>query len=105
MAMGTVFAMELEEEGGGGYSSHVAQALLRELRQEALSPAFSGTSVPDPNTNNINNAIPAAFQIHSRPLGNVVYLITSLFTPPEVVRAMEAGVARRMDAMGMTSSG
>jgi len=38
----------------------------------------------------------APFQIHSRPLGNVVYLITSLFTKPEVMRAMEGVIRRKL---------
>jgi dethiobiotin synthetase/adenosylmethionine--8-amino-7-oxononanoate aminotransferase len=29
------------------------------------------------------------FRIHSRPLGNVAYVMTSLWTPQEAVRAIE----------------
>nr|XP_019042998.1 dethiobiotin synthase [Kwoniella bestiolae CBS 10118]OCF21928.1 dethiobiotin synthase [Kwoniella bestiolae CBS 10118] len=73
MAMGTVLAVELEA-GEGGYSSHVALDFLTTLRQRIISS-------PDGRF--------APFQIHSRPLGNVVYIMTSSFTKPEVVRAME----------------
>jgi dethiobiotin synthetase/adenosylmethionine--8-amino-7-oxononanoate aminotransferase len=38
----------------------------------------------------------APFQIHSRPLGNVVYIITSLFTKPEVMRAMERTIEEEL---------
>lgn len=57
-----------------GYESHRALSFLNALRR---------TNITAPGDDF------APFQIHSRPLGNVVYLITSLFTKPEVVRAME----------------
>lgn len=39
------------------------------------------------------------FQIHSRPLGNVVYIMTSLFTKPQVMRAMEKAVMGQLTSM------
>jgi dethiobiotin synthetase/adenosylmethionine--8-amino-7-oxononanoate aminotransferase len=36
------------------------------------------------------------FKIHSRPLGNVIYVMTSLFTNPAVVRAMEEVIEKRI---------
>ncbi|WVQ98554.1 dethiobiotin synthase [Kwoniella sp. CBS 9459] len=81
MAMGTVFALELED-GGGGYSSHVALSFLTNLRQTIIKSP-SGEFAP--------------FQIHSRPLGNVVYIMTSSFTKPAVMRAMEATILKELD--------
>ncbi|OCF35322.1 dethiobiotin synthase [Kwoniella heveanensis CBS 569] len=83
MAMGTVFALELED-GGGGYSSHAALSFLTNLRQTIVaSPA--GEFAP--------------FQIHSRPLGNVVYIMTSSFTKPAVMRAMEETILNELDKL------
>ncbi|GMK55471.1 hypothetical protein CspeluHIS016_0205270 [Cutaneotrichosporon spelunceum] len=75
MAMGTVLAIELQDSEAD-YASHVAQGFLDRLRGQQLG---------DP-----------AFRVHSRPLGNVVYVMTSLFTPPETVRAMEAAIVREL---------
>jgi dethiobiotin synthetase/adenosylmethionine--8-amino-7-oxononanoate aminotransferase len=82
MAMGTVFALELEDQGGGGgYSSHVALDFLTGLRAR---PVESEGDEFEP------------FQIHSRPLGNVVYVMTSLFTKVEVMRAMEKRILEEL---------
>lgn len=56
------------------YASHSAQALLDRLRAHPVTDPH-GSAPP--------------FRIHSRPLGNVAYFMTSLFTPGETVRAME----------------
>ncbi|ORX39656.1 pyridoxal phosphate-dependent transferase [Kockovaella imperatae] len=79
MAMGTVFAMELED-AEGGYSSHRAQNFLTELRQVQIGSEDEVTP----------------FQIHSRPLGNVVYIMTSLFSKPEVIRTMEGEIIKKL---------
>ncbi|WVF72379.1 dethiobiotin synthase [Kwoniella sp. CBS 6097] len=81
MAMGTVFALELEDDGGG-YSSHAALQFLTNLRQTIIASP-SGEFAP--------------FQIHSRPLGNVVYIMTSSFTKPAVMRAMEETILKELD--------
>ncbi|KAI9638500.1 putative Adenosylmethionine-8-amino-7-oxononanoate transaminase [Dioszegia hungarica] len=80
MAMGTVCAIELED-GQGGYESHRALSFLTALRRTIITS-------PDEAF--------APFQIHSRPLGNVVYIITSLFTQPEVMRAMERTIEEEL---------
>jgi dethiobiotin synthetase/adenosylmethionine--8-amino-7-oxononanoate aminotransferase len=96
MAMGTVLAIELEDNNAGessrtlkphlsspqavllihltDYASHSAQALLDRLRAHPVTDPH-GSAPP--------------FRIHSRPLGNVAYVMTSLFTPAATVRAME----------------
>ena len=81
--MGTVFALELEDQGGsGGYSSHVALDFLTGLRAR---PVESENDEFEP------------FQIHSRPLGNVVYIMTSLFTKAGVMRAMEKRILEELE--------
>lgn len=75
MAMGTVLAVELQDSEAD-YASHVAQGFLDRLRAQRIDNP--------------------PFRIHSRPLGNVVYIMTSLFTPGETVRAMEAAILREL---------
>ena len=81
MAMGTVPAIELADKEGG-YSSHIAQDFLTELRKKAVE----GGEAFEP------------FSIHSRPLGNVVYIMSSLLTKPEVMRAIERVLAASLGA-------
>ncbi|RXK39933.1 dethiobiotin synthase [Tremella mesenterica] len=79
MAMGTVLGIELDV-ADGGYTSHAALDFLTDLRKEIVfSPKGEFSS----------------FQIHSRPLGNVVYLMTSLYTSPSVMRAMEEVLGKK----------
>ncbi len=98
MAMGTVLAIELDDGEGGmstystlvvkltsiGYSSHAALSFLTGLRKEVIKSEEGDF---------------ASFQVHSRPLGSVVYLITSLFTKPEVMRGMESVIQRELRAI------
>ncbi|ODN84878.1 dethiobiotin synthase [Cryptococcus amylolentus CBS 6039] len=86
MAMGTVVAIELQDDESD-YSSHVALEFLNDLRKITVSPSSSEAESITPFS---------PFQIHSRPLGNVVYLITSLWTKPEVMRAMEGVIEERL---------
>ena len=78
MAMGTVLAIELEDTNAD-YGSLVGRDFLDALKKETVSVAGG-----------------EEFQIHSRPLGNVIYIMTSLFTKPAVVRAMEEVVEKRI---------
>ena len=68
-----------------GYSSHVALDFLTDLRKTIIN-------------SNESQADFTPFQIHSRPLGNVVYLMTSLMTKPEVMRAMERTILSKLGA-------
>ncbi|WRT66898.1 dethiobiotin synthase [Kwoniella shivajii] len=83
MGMGTVLAIELDA-GEGGYSSHAALDFLTSLRKQIISSS-EGQFAP--------------FQIHSRPLGNVVYIMTSSFTKPEVMRAMEKTILEQLQTI------
>ena len=60
-ALGTVCAAELHTDDGGGYSSGAAREVTRQLQSRG---------------------------VYSRPLGNVVYLMCSPFTAPEVCERM-----------------
>jgi dethiobiotin synthetase/adenosylmethionine--8-amino-7-oxononanoate aminotransferase len=71
---------------GKGYSSHTALNFLTKLRQEPIGPVSQSDQFQP-------------FQIHSRPLGNVVYVITSLWTKPEVMRAMEGAITKHLHAI------
>nr|XP_019013297.1 dethiobiotin synthase [Kwoniella pini CBS 10737]OCF52078.1 dethiobiotin synthase [Kwoniella pini CBS 10737] len=74
MAMGTVLAIELKVNEQSGYSSNFGLEFLNNLKKRIIiSP---------------NNSF-SPFQIHGRPLGNVIYIMTSSFTKPEILRAME----------------
>lgn len=64
-----------------GYSSHAAADFLTALRKVVVSSSHGDFG---------------DLQIHSRPLGNVVYIMTSLFTKPEVMRAMEEVIMRQL---------
>lgn len=113
MAMGTVCAIELEDREGGessssfrtarriqadpaGYASLRAQTFLSELRKTVVQAQPGLIS----ETNESESAVPvgefAPFQIHSRPLGNVIYFMTSFYTKPEVIRAMEATLLKHL---------
>lgn len=90
MAMGTVLAIELREqadEGMGGYASSLALDFLTSLRKSApITPSAEGQSPFVP------------FNVHSRPLGNVVYIMTSLWTEREVVKGMEDALELRLSS-------
>ncbi|PYI10712.1 putative bifunctional diaminopelargonate synthase [Aspergillus sclerotiicarbonarius CBS 121057] len=69
-ALGTVLSISLKDTQGGGYTSTAAQGLQQRL-------AAGG----------------AHFQVHSRVLGNVLYLMASVTSTPSALREIE-GVLR-----------
>jgi dethiobiotin synthetase/adenosylmethionine--8-amino-7-oxononanoate aminotransferase len=85
MAMGTVLAIELEDKQAD-YGSLVGRDFLEGLKKDTVRVAGG-----------------EEFQIHSRPLGNVIYVMTSLFTKAEVVKAMEEVIERRIQALTGTA--
>lgn len=79
-ALGTVLAIHLAPEGGsGGYQSPAAQVFLDELARGERLEAAGWT-----------------FGVHARPLGNVVYFMSSLNSRGETLRAVEEGVRRTL---------
>ncbi|RHZ46982.1 hypothetical protein Glove_600g6 [Diversispora epigaea] len=71
-AIGTILAIELKDIGGGGYASDVSLEIIKQLS----------------NSNYSKDDI----KILSRPLGNVIYLMTSLISEPYNIRRLEKKV-------------
>ena len=71
MSLGSVLAVELKDEQSKGYGSTIAKSILQKMRHGNF----------DHNGAGIN--------LFVRPLGNVIYLMTSQTTTPERVRLCE----------------
>jgi dethiobiotin synthetase/adenosylmethionine--8-amino-7-oxononanoate aminotransferase len=83
MALGTVLIVKLRDlSGQSGYTSTAAADLLQELR----------------TTTTLNRDDGLAFNIHARPLGNVIYIMSSLNTPQEVLRKVEDALINSLGA-------
>jgi dethiobiotin synthetase/adenosylmethionine--8-amino-7-oxononanoate aminotransferase len=65
-AIGTVLSISLRDADGGGYTSNAAKGLQQKL-------ATGGDQ----------------FNVHSRVLGNILYLMSSVTSKPENLREME----------------
>ena len=74
-AIGTVLAMTLRSESSG-YTSTAAASLQKRL---------------------LNDLDDEGAGIHSRVLGDVLYIMTSLTTPPQMVQRVEKGVMKALD--------
>ncbi|SJX63145.1 related to Adenosylmethionine-8-amino-7-oxononanoate aminotransferase [Sporisorium reilianum f. sp. reilianum] len=84
VAMGCVLKVALKDVGGaGGYTSTASVELLKKLRY-GQSAAQGHPTVPVTGS---KEGLP--YNIHARPLGNVVYLMSSLNTPAKVLRTSE----------------
>lgn len=72
-----------------GYASSLAQDLLNVLRTDssALIAADASAKGDKPFED---------FHIHSRPLGNVLYMMTSLYTDTAVVRGIEEKLREKL---------
>ncbi|KAI8364577.1 pyridoxal phosphate-dependent transferase [Blakeslea trispora] len=77
MTLGSVLAVELKDDENKGYSSSVSKSVIQQLR----SGVFKSGS---------NN-------LFARPLGNVVYLMTSQITTQENVRACEMALLETLE--------
>ncbi|KAH8805322.1 hypothetical protein F5884DRAFT_679409 [Xylogone sp. PMI_703] len=66
-ALGSVLAIKLHDDSTSGYNSNVASGFQKKLLQSSIED----------------------FNIHSRVLGNVFYIMTSQISSPEIVRAIE----------------
>ncbi|TKY89234.1 hypothetical protein EX895_001765 [Sporisorium graminicola] len=87
IAMGCVLKVALKDNGGaGGYTSTASVELLKKLRYGESTPQ-GHPSVPVAASGEENKGLP--YNIHARPLGNVVYLMSSLNTPTKVLRTSE----------------
>lgn len=80
-ALGAVLSIHLRAEDNAGYQSTASESLLRRLRYGdplTSTPSTSPGGLP--------------FNIHARPLGNVVYFMSSLNSHPSTLRAVEAAL-------------
>ena len=75
-AIGSVFAMSLKDPAGSGYASTAATG----LRDRLFSSSQTGEPV-----------------IHSRVLGNVLYLMGAMTSTPEALKGVEETVLRALD--------
>lgn len=78
IAMGTVLAISLRAGDSAGYQSTASESILQRIKEVSLlapSPSVSLGGRP--------------FSIHARPLGNVIYLMSSLNSKKETLRAVE----------------
>ncbi|BGP42770.1 hypothetical protein JCM10450v2_006881 [Rhodotorula kratochvilovae] len=84
MALGCVLAIHLRASDGSGYQSTAAESVLRQLRHGTpVDGAIAPTGAP--------------FHIHARPLGNVIYFMSSLNSKKDTLRAVEASVMSALD--------
>ncbi|KAE8226373.1 hypothetical protein CF319_g1042 [Tilletia indica] len=76
MTLGCVLVVELVDENGG-YASSAATDILRTLRTQPVKDIIGTTTEGD------------HFRVHARPLGNVLYFMSSLNSPAETLRSTE----------------
>ncbi|CDU26369.1 related to Adenosylmethionine-8-amino-7-oxononanoate aminotransferase [Sporisorium scitamineum] len=88
IAMGCVLKVALKDAGGaGGYTSTTSVELLKKLRYGESSAQGHPTVPVAVAGGEEKQGLP--YNIHARPLGNVVYLMSSLNTPTKVLRTSE----------------
>lgn len=81
-ALGSILAVHLRAPSGAGYTSTAAVALRDALRATSQDP---GATAP--------------WNVHSRVLGNVLYVMGSQRTGPEEVREIDTLLRRAMDVL------
>jgi dethiobiotin synthetase/adenosylmethionine--8-amino-7-oxononanoate aminotransferase len=84
VAMGCVLKVAIKDSQGG-YTSTAAVDVLKKLRY-GKSASQGHPSVP---TQQPEDEETLPYNVHARPLGNVIYLMSSLNTPPSVLRTSE----------------
>ncbi|RIA90202.1 pyridoxal phosphate-dependent transferase [Glomus cerebriforme] len=78
-ALGTLLSIELNDIDGGGYASNVAKLLIEKLS------TFERNSIDD-------------FGIKTRPLGNVVYIMSSLISDKKSIRNIEQKILKCLNS-------
>lgn len=76
MTLGSVLAVELKDDQTKGYGSSVSKSIIQNLRSGKFKNGFDGTTETGVN-------------LFARPLGNIVYLMTSQITTQERVHQCE----------------
>ncbi|KAN0065705.1 hypothetical protein ACQY0O_000835 [Thecaphora frezii] len=95
MAMGCVLKVCLMAgDGGGGYTSTASADILKKLRTHP-SALQGHAAVPVSCDEREAGTLP--FNVHARPLGNVIYFMSSLNTPQEVLRTTEQVVLQAVE--------
>lgn len=85
MAMGCVLKVALKDgDGKGGYTSTASVEVLQKLR---YAPTVQQGHPSVPLARGEEDKLP--YNVHARPLGNVIYLMSSLNTPTTVLRSAE----------------
>ncbi|KAL1638064.1 hypothetical protein SLS58_008990 [Diplodia intermedia] len=88
-ALGSVLAIHLKDEAGAGYKSTAARALQAELLAGASLRTFgSDPTVRNNNFSRQNQPIDGS-NVHSRVLGNVLYLMASQTSTPQTIEGIE----------------
>jgi dethiobiotin synthetase/adenosylmethionine--8-amino-7-oxononanoate aminotransferase len=110
MTLGTVIAIELRKEAEGGLGGECRGRYARFRGQPPYpnlsDPGYASSLALDfltslrkhvPISNESENGTPfAPFNMHSRPLGNVMYVMTSLWTERHVVKSIEEAIERKL---------
>ncbi|EST05206.1 Aminotransferase class-III [Kalmanozyma brasiliensis GHG001] len=91
IAMGCVLKVTLKDTGSGGYTSTASVDILKKLRYGS-SAEQGHPSVP---VEEGEEKLP--YNVHARPLGNVIYLMSSLNSPKEVLRLSERVLYRAIE--------
>ncbi|KAI8384266.1 pyridoxal phosphate-dependent transferase [Radiomyces spectabilis] len=73
MTLGSVLAVELKDEANKGYGSTASQSIVQSMRRNVFT----------------ENGSEATINLFARPLGNIIYLMTSQISTPERVRQCE----------------
>lgn len=95
MSLGTVLAIHLATPpSAGGYQSTVAESLLLELRHGPAISAIEASASP--------SGLP--FNIHARPLGNVVYFMSSLNSDASTLRSVEKRLLDTLTSQSISQS-
>ncbi|KAI7908236.1 pyridoxal phosphate-dependent transferase [Cokeromyces recurvatus] len=76
MTLGSVLAVELKDDERKGYGSNVSKSIIENLRFGQFKNGFDGSSETGIN-------------LFARPLGNIIYLMTSQITTPDRVHQCE----------------
>lgn len=96
MTLGSVLVVKLRNaEGEGGYGSTAAQDIVRRLRT-GLARQMGHPSQPESDPGKDHSVLP--FNVHARPLGDILYIMCSLDTSDEVRQAVQDVLRRELAA-------
>ncbi|KAI8983017.1 pyridoxal phosphate-dependent transferase [Pilobolus umbonatus] len=82
MALGSVLAIELKDNQNKGYGSSVSSDIIQKLRKTEFKIDNEETGI----------------SLYARPLGNIIYLMTSQITTPERVALCEKAILQTLQS-------